>query len=146
MTKNLIAIIILFAISAYTQISANDSVNVKVAITGFKSDKGLCRLLVYDNEKGFPEDPDLAVLISSSEIKNKRTDFSFVISSGTYAISILHDENSNEKLDKTWYGKPKEGFGISNNPRTKFGPPSFEESSVIVDHENVELLIKMLYL
>ncbi|MDD3044909.1 MAG: DUF2141 domain-containing protein, partial [Candidatus Delongbacteria bacterium] len=54
--------------------------------------------------------------------------------------------NSNEKLDKTWYGKPKEGFGISNNPRTKFGPPSFEESAVIIDHNNVEFLIKMLYL
>ena len=143
--KNIIFIIIL-AISSYAQTDISDSVNVKISITGFKTDKGLCRLLVYDNEKGFPEDPDHALLISSSEIKNKRTDFSFMIPSGTYAISILHDENSNEKLDKTWYGKPKEGFGISNNPRTKFGPPSFEESSVRIDQENTEFDIRMLYL
>lgn len=144
--KNIIFIIIILALSAYAQTNVRDSVNVKVSITGFKSDKGLCRLLVYESEKGFPEDPKSAVLISSSEIINKKTDFSFMIPSGTFAISILHDENSNEKLDKTWYGKPKEGFGISNNPRTKFGPPSFEESSVSINSENSTFSIKMLYL
>lgn len=144
--KNIVFMIIILTLSAYAQTEARDSIGVKVSITGFKNDNGYCRLLVYKDDKGFPEDPESAVFVSSREIKNRKTEFSFVISSGTYAISILHDENSNEKLDKTWYGKPKEGFGISNNPRTKFGPPSFEESSVNIDPENSTFAIKMLYL
>jgi uncharacterized protein (DUF2141 family) len=122
------------------------TVEVKVSVEGFNSNAGLCRLLVYGTEKGFPEDPDLAVLIMSGDIKDKKTEFTFMIPSGTYAISILHDSNSNEKLDKTWYGKPKEGFGISNNPKIRFGPPKFEESSVKFEAGKAELKIKITYL
>lgn len=145
MRKLSATILVLFALLA-AETTGTGEVNVTVSVEGFYSDKGFCRLLVYANEKGFPQDPDTAVLISSMKIQNKKTEFSFMIPPGIYAISILHDENSNEKLDKTWYGKPKEGFGISNNPRTKFGPPKFEEAAVIIDHNNVEFLIKMLYL
>ncbi|MGD9708137.1 MAG: DUF2141 domain-containing protein [Candidatus Delongbacteria bacterium] len=145
MKKLSATILVLFALLA-AEVTGTREVNVTVSVEGFHSDKGFCRLLVYENKKGFPEDPKQAGLILSMEIKNKKTEFTFMIPPGIYAISILHDENSNEKLDKTWYGKPKEGFGISNNPRTKFVPPSFEESAVIIDHNNVEFLIKMLYL
>ncbi|RYE01427.1 MAG: DUF2141 domain-containing protein, partial [Sphingomonadales bacterium] len=43
---------------------------------------------------------------------------------GVYAISVIHDANSNAKLDTTM-GIPREGFGFSRNPGIGFGPPSF---------------------
>jgi uncharacterized protein (DUF2141 family) len=145
MKKLSAAILVFFAFLA-AEAAGTGVVEVTVKVEGFNNDKGMCRLLVYENEKGFPEDPKKAVLISSLEIKNKKTEFTFMMPPGTYAISILHDENSNEKLDKTWYGKPKEGFGISNNPKVKFGPPKFEEAALDLDSEKTEMKIRMIYL
>jgi len=35
---------------------------------------------------------------------------------GEYAVVVLHDENLNKQLDRNWLGKPKEQWGMSNNP------------------------------
>ena len=144
--KKLSAAILFVFVLLTAEVTGTGVVEVTVKVEGFKNDKGYCRLLVYENEKGFPQDTEHAVLISSLEIKDKKTDSIFMIPPGTYAISILHDENSNEKLDKTWYGKPKEGFGISNNTKIRFGPPKFEEAAVKIDAENVDFKIKLIYL
>ena len=63
---------------------------------------------------------------------------------GKYAISIIHDENNNDKLDTNFIGIPKEGFGFSNNPRIMFGPPSFEKASFEINQAHV-ILIEMKY-
>ena len=49
------------------------------------------------------------------------------INPATCAIIVFQDLNKNEKLDKNWFGIPKEPYGFSNNPPTKKGPPSFDE-------------------
>ena len=52
------------------------------------------------------------------------------ISPGVYAVSMRHDENSNRKLYKNFFGIPKEGYGNSGNPRKSFGlSPSLRRSS-----------------
>ncbi len=45
---------------------------------------------------------------------------------GGYALSVFHDENRNGKLD-TFVGIPREGFGFSQNPVVRFGPPRFDQ-------------------
>ena len=47
---------------------------------------------------------------------------------GTYGVAVIHDENKNEKLDFNDVGMPTEGYGHSNNPAKRPGPPSFEET------------------
>jgi len=39
---------------------------------------------------------------------------------GVYAVSVFHDENENQKLDKDFVGIPKEGYGASNNPKKRW--------------------------
>ena len=43
---------------------------------------------------------------------------------GAYALSLIHDENANGKLDMVLM-IPREGFGFSGNPAVVFGPPKF---------------------
>jgi len=50
------------------------------------------------------------------------------ITDGKYAIALFHDENENKKLDKNFFGIPKEGYAFSNNPTTLF-EPSFDDIS-----------------
>lgn len=47
---------------------------------------------------------------------------------GMYAVAVYHDENGNEKFDKTWIGLPDEGYGISNNPKIFMSAPAFNEA------------------
>ncbi len=54
------------------------------------------------------------------------------IPEGEYAVKIIHDENSNGKLDTNFLGIPREGFGFSNNAKPGMGPPAFEKSKFYV--------------
>ena len=51
---------------------------------------------------------------------------------GSYALSVIHDENENFELDSNFFGIPKEGFGFGNDAMGSFGPPSFEKTLVKV--------------
>lgn len=48
---------------------------------------------------------------------------------GRYAVSALHDENMNGKLDSNPIGMPIERYGFSRNARGQFGPPSFADAA-----------------
>lgn len=63
--------------------------------------------------------------------------------SGVYAIGVYHDENANKRFDKGLFGIPAEPYGISNNPRILFGPPSHEDSAFVVAPEGIELEITL---
>ncbi len=144
--KVIIFFTLFFFIASFDDVTGNDSITVIVSVEGFRSSEGICRLLLFKYEKGFPDEPSDAELMLSSKIQNGKTKFTFSVIPGKYAISILHDQNSNQKMDKTWYGKPKEGFGVSKNPEIGFGPPEFEEATVILNEKNNSVLIKLNYL
>ena len=124
----------------------NGGIKVDIRIQSFKNDKGMCRLLVFERKKGFPDSKEHAARMLSSSIRNKSAEFSLELKPGRYAVSVIHDENSNGKMDKTWYGKPLEGFGSLNNPKIGSGPPGFEESSAHFDEKSNHFIIKLNYL
>jgi uncharacterized protein (DUF2141 family) len=65
--------------------------------------------------------------------------------SGNYAIALIHDENSNNKMD-TSFGLPREGFGFSRNPVIRFGPPKFAEAQFAVATSLVDEGIRVRYM
>jgi len=60
---------------------------------------------------------------------------------GTYAISVLHDMNSNQQMDFEPGGMPKEPYAMSGNDMS-MGPPSFEAVQFEVGSENIHLRIR----
>jgi len=60
-------------------------------------------------------------------------------------VSVFHDENMNQKPDKNFVGVPKEGYGASNNPKKKIGPPSFDETKFQLSGTEQSLEIKLMY-
>ena len=79
-----------------------------------------------------------------SAISAKSIRFSDV-APGTYAISLVHDENSNGKLDVSVM-IPNEGFGFSRNPTVTFGPPKFRNASFILGSADTNQSVKMKYM
>ena len=62
-----------------------------------------------------------------------------------YGFNYIHDENRNKKLDTKMMIIPIEGYGYSNNPDAKFGPPDFRKWIFEVK-ENTKLNCKVTYL
>ncbi|WP_294343721.1 DUF2141 domain-containing protein [Prosthecochloris sp.] len=120
---------------------------IAIRIDNIRNSKGTLGIALFKSETGFPDKPEKAFAFAS--IATKESPGEIVIENipyGTYALSVLHDENENRKMDKTWVGKPKEGFGTSNNPKVRFGPPKFDESGFVLDRENISIVIDMMYL
>ncbi|MBD59846.1 MAG: hypothetical protein CL808_06980 [Citromicrobium sp.] len=68
------------------------------------------------------------------------------VAPGEYAISLLHDENGNGKVDKALF-LPTEGFGFSRDAKARFGPPRFSSAAFRVDSSApVYQTIRMRYL
>lgn len=119
---------ILFSI--FLMFSATKSSELSINIRGLESNVGKVLVLVFKDSDGFPEEDKKAYKILELSISNKSASGKISdIPSGTFAISVLHDEDGDGKMKKNGLGIPTEGFGFSNNPSILFGQPSFEKCS-----------------
>ena len=80
-------------------------------------------------------------------IKQKQLSLVFDrIPAGTFAISVFHDENNNNAMEKTFIGMPKEGWGMSRDAKPGMGPPSFEDARLtLAPGEHKHIVIHMRY-
>jgi uncharacterized protein (DUF2141 family) len=63
---------------------------------------------------------------------------------GEYAVVGYHDIDGNRRLKKAWNFKPKEPYGLSNNPEIKsMRLPKFSETSIDVPMEGVDIDIHL---
>ena len=100
-----------------------------VKITDLKSSKGLIALGVYNSSETWLEDGKMFTGVFA-EVEEGDTLIKLKdLPSGTYAVSLFHDENGDRELDKNIFGIPKEDLGFSKGKLKTFGPPSFEECS-----------------
>ena len=66
---------------------------------------------------------------AQSSVANKKAQLVFEnLPAGTYAISVFHDENNNQKMDKNFLGIPKEGYGASKNKLPFASAPDFDDN------------------
>ncbi len=120
--------------------------NIQIKVTGLKNKNGQLGILIFTNKEGFPSDwqkayKQILVPISGDIAEYTFTDLPF----GTYAVSVMHDENKNKKLDTNFIGIPKEGYGVSNNATGSMGPPKFEDAAITLDKDKISTDIKVNY-
>lgn len=128
---------------------ADEAEDTKLAVTvsALRSDEGHVRLLLFAGGTGFPDEPARAVRRVALPIKGRTARIVFdELPPGEYAISVIHDENDNEALDTGLFGIPSEGFGASNNPKVRRGPPRFSEAAFRVEADGVAVqMIRVRY-
>jgi uncharacterized protein (DUF2141 family) len=126
------ALTITLALLALIGLSQNgDSFNISVKISNIKNTTGQIVVGLYNTSDSFLGTPFLGEI---SNIEGKTITVAFNgIKKGTYAISLFHDENSNNKLDTNFMGIPKERFACSNNASGFMGPPKWEDAKFEVD-------------
>ena len=120
---------------------------ITVHIIDLKEIKGMIRISLYNSKKGFPGKHEQAYATAVKKVTSNTESVLFEhLPYGTYAVSIMHDENSNGKLDTNFIGIPKEGVGVSNNPRIGMGGPKFNDSVFTLNSKELELTVAMKYL
>ena len=122
-----------------------EPVTVNLVLTGLRSSTGEVRLCVWREAAGFPDcrkgqDVRLLAAPAAPEVRLSVTG----LAPGSYAVSAIHDENGNRRLDKSLIGIPTEGVGFSRNPRITFGPPSFAKARFDASREPTQT-IRMKY-
>jgi uncharacterized protein (DUF2141 family) len=118
--------------------------SLEVTVKNIKEPTGNIRVGLFDTEKGFLKDA-----IDGKVTKATGGEVTVVfenLKAGEYAVSVIHDENSNGELDTNVMGIPKEGFAFGNNAMGTFGPPSFDKSKVVIGKERVRQELTLKYM
>jgi uncharacterized protein (DUF2141 family) len=131
--KTIIIIFLAISSSAFAQFTLN------VEITDLRNNNGYILYELFDQHK--------KSLKVGNEIitKNKSVIVIENLKPGKYGFNYIHDENKNKKLDTKLFIIPKEGYGYSNNPVAKFGPPDFKKWIFEVK-DNLKISCKTTYL
>jgi uncharacterized protein (DUF2141 family) len=120
---------------------------IHVEISGLRNDKGRVLCALFSSAEAFPKKAEKAVARLTSKIAERQATCDFSgIAPGTYAVSVVHDENSNGKLDTNFVGMPREGVGASNDAKGHMGPPKFSAASFHYEGGRLDLKIHVNYL
>jgi uncharacterized protein (DUF2141 family) len=112
--------------------------DVGVLVSGIGSGQGEIECRLYSGENGFPyDDGDLVQTVRYPAGAELITCTFPGVEPGRYAVSVLHDENGNGTLDKSFMGFPKEAWGVSNNVRPQRRSPRFLEASVSISEDRL---------
>ncbi len=136
----------LASISFCQQTGGNTSGEVftlTIYVDGVNQQGGNIGVLVFQNDKGWPEDR----LVAFKDIRQPAHPGTVVVKipdlpRGDYAVAIGHDVNLNRKVDKNWIGKPTEQWGMSNNPHATIKAPAFNKAKFNLNHDS-EIHIQM---
>ena len=115
-----------------------------VEIEGMRNHRGQIHACLTRNPSHFPDcrqDPE--ALRRSVAAASQHVQFTG-FQPGTYALTVLHDENSNGRLDKV-VGVPKEGFGFSQSPIVRFAAPSFDRVRIALTRSHTDVKVRMQY-
>ena len=130
--KKSFVLVFAFCISGLLAMAGTDKkATLTVTVKNLKSKEGKVSVSLFKDEKSFLNDGESRHTVITQEGEASVTFDG--IHPGVYAVSVIHDENGNGKLDTAVFGIPVEPYGFSNNARGTFGPASFDDSKFVVE-------------
>lgn len=117
-----------------------ETFNLTVNIAGLNSNKGTLLIGLYNNKQSFLNKQFKSDVV---KIMGKKSVVIFKnLPKGEYAVSFVHDENDNKKMDTSFFGIPKEDYGCSNNAKGFMGPPKYDDAKFqLVENKTINIKI-----
>ena len=120
-------------------VADSDTGTLIVHVQGLTSDDGNLRFVLFDSKENFLKRPVRAEIV---EISNRQGTWTVAdIPLGEYAVLVHHDVDGSGKMERHWYGKPKEPTGASNDAPARFGPPKYKAAKFELDSPERTLTI-----
>ncbi len=138
MKKLLVAFTLLTAILSVCA-QENEGITLTVVIENVLNDEGYVLSALHSQETFMKAE---GLETRKDKAKKGPLTLTFTnIKPGTYAISILHDENENNRMDFEANGMPKENYAMSQNSML-MGPPTFDDVKFAVEDADMEMAIR----
>ena len=122
---------------------------LEVRVDGIKDLRGEIGVAVWNSKLGYPTHLEHAYEAEWIPVKAGGTAVVAVFATmpaGEYAVSVVHDTNRNRKVDRGFFGFPKEGVGFSNDQKVVMSAPRYDKSKFpLVAGENKTIVIKLDY-
>ena len=127
--------------SAQAAAPAQKTGKLVVKIMGIRNAEGNIRVALRTDETTIA-----AAQVAKIDPKTLMAEATFEnLPEGDYGVAVIHDENKNEKLDFNDYGMPLEGYGHSNNPSKRQGPPDFNETKFVFSAPTTTVTVNLIY-
>ncbi len=131
------AVVLLTALPAF-------AADLNFTVGPVRSAAGEIRLALFEREQGFRKEDQarqrLALAAKTGSVQGVFRD----LPAGRYAVMAYHDENGDGELNLRFGMFPKEGYGLSNNPKIS-GPPRFKDAVIDLPEAGAHLDIQLKY-
>ena len=126
---------------------AQSAATITVKIDGLKGSEGVALVVLYDSAESWLKVPKAAQAVPAKITGSALSVELKGVKPGTYAISVIHDENKNNELDMRWlpYPKPKEGSGASGDSANSKLAPKWESSKFEVPADGKTINVSVRY-
>lgn len=117
--------------------------DLTVSVTGVKDSAGDVGCALYNKEAGFGKRTSAVAVTGQKANAAGNTCVFKGLTTGTYAVAVLHDTNGNQKMDFSALGFPAEDWGMSNNVRPSLRAPTFKEASVAIGDAPLAITVSL---
>lgn len=115
---------------------------LNITLDGVQPGGGALTVLLFDRAEGFPKEPKAR---ARHTLPAGTTTLALDgLPPGEYAVMAYHDENGNGELDRFLGMIPKEGWGLSKNPKVS-GKPAFKDAVIALPASGATTTIKLNY-
>ena len=122
---------------------------VLLEVEGFENLDGNLAIAIYNSSETFNSETEFYREAAFTVDESHMTIVIDSMDAGSYAISILHDEDESGDMEMGGFLNliPQEGFGFSNNPVIGISEPSFSDCKFAIDEgQAVSVPITLIYM
>jgi len=146
LTITSLAFLMLMCFSSFSY-EVKNTCSLTIEVKNLRNSKGVVQFALYNKDGTIPDEniEKYYKLLKGSIVNNSSTVTFKNLPTGKYAVNILHDENSNGKIDKGFV-LPVEGIGFSNYQSIGLtNKPNFAKASFDLK-EDKSISIKVIYM
>ena len=133
MSRLIFILALVLAFPTVARAADDDFATLAVRVQAIKGRTGEIGIVLFENKKGYPTHIEHAyepvwIVLNDLPAGTATVEHVFEgLPAGDYAVSVVHDDNGNRKVDRSLIGFPKEGVGFSNDQKVKLSAPDYDD-------------------
>lgn len=136
--------LILFTCLVISQQSQVQSITIQVS--NIRNLDGHLQVAIFKNAQQFDdEDPEEVLYFDKVDITSGSKELDLKLGNGTYAITVVDDEDDSQDMTYRFGIYPKEGVGFSNYQLKGMKKPDFEDFDFLVSGKSQQIAVVIKY-
>lgn len=118
---------ILLIFGLITALFPANNPQLTIKISNIEKIKGEIKVGIFDTSTNFLKE-GYAIKNYAIKVKNNTAVLTITdLPKGEYAVTMYHDENSDDEFNRNFIGIPKEPYGFSNNIKPVMSAPKYND-------------------